>query len=240
MKIITLGDVHGRDNWITQIGDPNQWDKIIFVGDYVDSYDIEPVFILHNLIRIVDLQISYPDKVVLLLGNHDISYVWNGIYQCSGYKGVMQYDYEYQFRRGNFQIAYQIENYLWTHAGVSEAWFNLKNVKQYFSELDTNLTIAEHLNELVYCPIKLEHVYGNSRDEVFSVGVKRGGWSPAGGPLWADKSETKKFILQGYHQIIGHTPVDHIDRFLYDSNENNGSITYIDTCSREFHQLNLK
>ena len=36
MKIISIGDLHGKDVW-KQI-DPANYDKIIFVGDYTDDF----------------------------------------------------------------------------------------------------------------------------------------------------------------------------------------------------------
>jgi hypothetical protein len=39
------------------------------------------------------------------------------------------------------------------------------------------------------------------------IGHHRGGHDDVGGPLWADKIETYTKPLNGYHQIVGHTPV---------------------------------
>ena len=101
-KILTLGDIHGRDKWMFHThGSPHefnhwmtmvengvpadaeefwnempytQYDQIVFVGDYVDSYDLSNVLILDNLKKILLFKKALPDKVVLLLGNHDIQY----------------------------------------------------------------------------------------------------------------------------------------------------------------------
>ena len=70
--ILSIGDTHGRGIAL-QIAKDNihKVDKIVFIGDYVDSFDISPVIILHNLKEIIEFKKQYPDKVVLLLGNHD-------------------------------------------------------------------------------------------------------------------------------------------------------------------------
>ena len=102
-KILTLGDIHGRDKWMFHThGSPHefnhwmtmvengvpadaeefwkempytQYDQIVFVGDYVDSFDISNVRILDNLKKILFFKKALPDKVVLLIGNHDIQYL---------------------------------------------------------------------------------------------------------------------------------------------------------------------
>ena len=68
MRICAIGDIHGRNDW--EKVDPNKYDKIIFVGDYVDSFDIPTGEILKNLENIIAFKKEYYDKVILLLGNH--------------------------------------------------------------------------------------------------------------------------------------------------------------------------
>jgi len=68
MKIISVGDLHGNNIWKTI--DPELYDKIIFVGDYTDSFHLTDSAILDNLLDLIEFKKSYPDKVFLLLGNH--------------------------------------------------------------------------------------------------------------------------------------------------------------------------
>ena len=70
MKTISIGDIHGRDIWKNV--NPSKYDKIIFVGDYVDSFTISNTTILNNLLDIIEFKKSFKNKVILLLGNHDI------------------------------------------------------------------------------------------------------------------------------------------------------------------------
>ena len=41
MKTIVIGDIHGRDVW-KEIVFQEQADRVIFIGDYFDSFDIGP------------------------------------------------------------------------------------------------------------------------------------------------------------------------------------------------------
>ena len=50
------------------------YDKVVFLGDYVDSFTISNIASYENLKDIIRLKKRDPNKVVLLLGNHDIQY----------------------------------------------------------------------------------------------------------------------------------------------------------------------
>ena len=98
MRIVTISDLHGKDVW--QQINPKIYDKLIFLGDYVDApyrkiTDVAQIDgmnnkvlvheehgrtnaeILYNLTKIIELKDEYPSKVVLLLGNHDVPYIYH-------------------------------------------------------------------------------------------------------------------------------------------------------------------
>ncbi|MFW5982989.1 MAG: metallophosphoesterase, partial [bacterium] len=98
IKTITFGDIHGLDIW-KKIADtefllktPNapimDYDKYIFVGDYVDSFKKTNNEIYENLVEIIKFKKMYPDNVVLLWGNHDVQYLTSfKEHGCSGFRG---------------------------------------------------------------------------------------------------------------------------------------------------------
>ena len=70
MKILVLGDIHGRTIWKDIIEKENP-DKIIFLGDYVSTHDnISADQQLSNLNNILNYKEESSDKVILLRGNH--------------------------------------------------------------------------------------------------------------------------------------------------------------------------
>lgn len=70
MKILVLGDIHGRLIWKDIIEKENP-DKVIFLGDYVSTHeDISSTQQINNLVDILTYKENNPDKVVLLRGNH--------------------------------------------------------------------------------------------------------------------------------------------------------------------------
>jgi len=233
MKVLSIGDIHGHNIWKDFVKDPSMYDKIIFVGDYVDDYDISNTEIISNLLEIIEFKKEYPDKVILLLGNHDYQYAIRPfemeiLCYSTGYRAEIHFDLHTIFKSNFrlFQIAYQYENYIWTHAGIHIGWYQkfLREFKVYVDKYDLsveNYNIADKLN------LALEF----EMTCLVDCGFKRRGTKKIGGPLWADKSETWMKSLKNYHQIVGHTHTDGIKKTehpLYKS-----SVTYIDALPKE-------
>lgn len=220
MKIASIADIHGRDFWKEL--DHEKYDKVVFNGDYLDSYFYEDDKILSNFEEIIEFKKAYPDKVVLLLGNHDIPYRYSyQEYPCSGHRPEM-YDALHQlfvFNHERFQVAFQVKNYIWTHAGIGQFWFqkNRERIEAVMLEFTTD--IAGALNIIMK---------SLDREILFWCGKMRGGDDPHGGIVWADRRETKDWYLEDHHQIVGHTPINVITRY---GNEE-GSITYTDVLGK--------
>ena len=76
-KFVIVPDVHGEDFWkeaIDLVANKNY--KAVFLGDYFDSYrNIPREKELKNFQEILAFKEADPDKVTLLLGNHDLAYM---------------------------------------------------------------------------------------------------------------------------------------------------------------------
>jgi hypothetical protein len=73
-----IGDIHGRNAWRQLV----RTDMInIFLGDYLDPYDRDDLQAdsteYDNLQDIIRFKQQNPDTTVLLLGNHDLHYLWD-------------------------------------------------------------------------------------------------------------------------------------------------------------------
>lgn len=79
MRILVIGDIHGHDSW-KAIVENEKYDKVVFLGDYVDSFTLQPLTIVKNLREILKFKRENKDKVVLLWGNHDHSYFFGERY----------------------------------------------------------------------------------------------------------------------------------------------------------------
>jgi hypothetical protein len=213
MHIIAIGDVHGRDTW-KQIKD-HEVDQIIFIGDYVDPHrPIPDREVLRNLEEIIAFKQNDPDRITLLLGNHDAQYLHYPRYPCSGQRVELQETVGKLFQENQalFQIAWQRDRYLFTHAGISQGWYDRHLAT--LNDWETT-SLAGALNTI--------HT-SEYRDILFEVGRARGGWHRYGGPIWADKSETQLDHLAGFHQVVGHSRVKDFEFY----GDEASSITYID------------
>lgn len=199
MKTIILGDLHGKSFW-KLILNTQKWDRVIFLGDYFDSFNIPGIEQLHNLKEIIEFKKNSEKEVILLLGNHD-GYISPQIRQrsISGYQPKLAPEihrilYE---NKDLFQMAYSFDNYLCTHAGVSEEWLKNNGWKK---KKYTTKTLVKFINELwEYKPKSFDFtgVYDSYGDECIQT------------PIWIRPpsliKSSKNIKAQGIIQIIGHT-----------------------------------
>ena len=207
LKIIP--DLHGR-HWIaakqTNELRSDSSLSICYLGDIVDSKTLLNVDFIHCYDIIAAQKAEFGDRVICLLGNHEMSY--DG-FPCSGYRAGMQPHMSIILKDKlyDWKIAHVADGTLITHAGVSRKWLDRHffEIKNRFTEIkfvgnpDWVYNLAEALNKINKTHLK----------EMFcEVGYKRGGLrDDAGSPLWCDKSE---MVNIGIKQIVGHTPVPEI------------------------------
>lgn len=225
MKIMIIPDIHGRSIWKYDVKE-QEVDKYIFLGDYTDSFILSNIAILHNLKEIIQFKNDNLDKVELLLGNHDLQYMYNDLsrFGCSGYRPEALYDLHDLFRNNKhlFKNCYQIDNWIFSHAGIQHNWF-LERFKGNLNE-----SIADQINN---------PKNRNQEDALYQVGSMRGGMRyDVGGPFWCDRQELKK-PLENFNQVVGHTPVKKNIEYKYKN-----SIVYFTDCqdSDEYEPLIIK
>ena len=188
MKILINPDIHGRIFWKYSIEHKDEFDKIIFLGDYLDAYS--PDLLVNekdNFKEIIQFKKDNLDKVILLLGNHDCHYINSKILHSSRYNPFKASIYHKLFNDNLdlFQLVYIYNKYLFSHAGVYQKWMDL-NKLTLKDLLDCDLDkLSKSLNWIDYF---------------------RGGFYDVGSCIWADirDSGTEK-LLKGYYHIFGHT-----------------------------------
>jgi predicted phosphodiesterase len=123
MKIIAIGDTHGHDNWKDIV--KQDFDKVIFIGDYFDSFDVPFEKQMSNFKEILDFKEANVDKVILLIGNHDYHYIMPNTYY-SGYQRAFEVQINSilmdALDKGWIQMTTYDGGWLFTHAGVTETW----------------------------------------------------------------------------------------------------------------------
>lgn len=122
-KLICIGDIHGRDVWKRILEKEGEYDRVVFLGDYFDSFYVPGLDQLHNFREICEVPNS-----VLLLGNHDYHYLPEvGDQGFSGYQSTMatSISYELNLNRDKLQMAYQFGEFVFTHAGISSVFMDI-------------------------------------------------------------------------------------------------------------------
>lgn len=190
MKILVLGDIHGRTVWKQIIENENP-DKIIFLGDYVSTHeDIDAIQQIDNLEEILKFKKSNSDKVILLRGNHDTQHLGYEWAECSGYNynvaQYMQQEVKEEFLE-NTQWIYREGNIIFSHAGISKVWM-----------MNNDLQHVDQINELP--PSK---VFGFTPDSFFDYC----GTSKTQPPTWIRLKELVRYGVDNYIQVVGHTPI---------------------------------
>ena len=220
MKTLFLGDTHGRSVW-KKIVEKENPDRVIFIGDYFDSFDIPGIDQIHNFKEIVEFKKSSDKEVVLLVGNHDLHYMNVGE-RYSGFQPALQFDISTVLFENlvHLQMAYSFDNFLCTHAGVSHVWMN--NTFGMYGWNCENL--VEKLNDMfVFRPRAFcfsgSNPYG---DDVTQSPV----WIRIPSLLASNKRRVKEnSIKKNFVQIVGHTEVSSID--MKSMNKNMGGKYYM-------------
>lgn len=196
MKSIVLGDIHGRKQWFNIIVEELA-DKVIFLGDYVSTHDgISAEDQLDNLEHILKYKEANPDMVVLLRGNHDLcelGYYWA---ECSpnepDVRKVMSADpLKSRFLKNTQWVYVDDESkIIFSHAGISQVWMDNNNIKDVHDI--NNLEPSEVFG---FTPDRWSDMNGNSKTQP---------------PTWIRPQSLATCNIEGWTQVIGHTPVYNI------------------------------
>jgi len=201
---VYIPDLHGSD--IFKLINPDEYDNIIFTGDYFDSFSYSDEEHISMFFSLLEFKKKYKEKITLLIGNHDDHYfnfphhVMGGGYRTTLQKrltaivtpSVLEY----------FKPISVIGNIVASHAGISSIWYSLfkkEFVKQFDEEFLMSSSLEDAFNAASY-----------SRDlrSLFNmVDKRRNGSYTTGGIYWIDQ-ETLKIdgsFDPNYVQVVGHS-----------------------------------
>jgi predicted MPP superfamily phosphohydrolase len=199
-KIIVIGDIHGRSSW--KLINKNNVDKIIFLGDYFDPYEnISTINLIKNFNEIIKYKEQFPDKVICLLGNHDSHYLLRDEeYSRYNRYGANKYNklLNHNIKNGNLIRAYSIDNFLFTHAGVSKTWYNRffdTDLSKETLEIIVNNINSTDLNNFRFSIYPTYDPYGDTVTQ---------------SPFWIRPNSLLKDSKDlSFIQVVGHTQVTH-------------------------------
>lgn len=229
MKTLFVGDIHTKTEIIEEveklIKEDKDIGKVIFVGDYVDDWKAVEKDNINVLNRIFDLKDSYSDKVHLLVGNHEFSYLG---YPCSGHIYSKEVPKILLSRLKDLDVIYKTDDYTVSHGGITSLW--LSNLCDYYKE--------ENIDKIID---KINDGFHNQDMEIYRflslASFTSGSNSYVASCLWARPSDHISGVygpIYNYTQIAGHTPIP--DPVFSSVTEiNNSRIYYIDTFSTYYN-----
>jgi hypothetical protein len=191
MKYVFIGDIHGRLTWKNIIDKESDADLYILAGDYVTTHDdISSIQQIENLNAILEYKEAYPNKIILLRGNHDLQELGYSWAECSGYdhevcKYMSQEDFKNQFLKLTqwVYIAEDIKT-IFSHAGISTVWMKNNNIEN-----------IQSINTLEPSPI-----FG-----YYFLDYSGYGNHPNQSPVWIRPNSLIPNMPKGWTQVVGHT-----------------------------------
>lgn len=151
MKILFIWDIHWRTEWkyfVKQV----DYDKVVFMWDYFDSFDVSIEDQLSNFNEILNFQEKSKKEVILLIWNHDYHYLEDIKETYSWFSPelkIMIWNQLSQFiKRHNKEVMQLCWSYEWllaTHAWLSNGFVN--RVKEKYN--DKFVIDGNNLNELL-------------------------------------------------------------------------------------------
>lgn len=208
-----IGDIHGRNAWRQLV----RTDMInIFLGDYLDPYDRDNLQAdsteYDNLQDIIRFKQQYPDTTVLLLGNHDLHYLWDEHYSRYNDEHAERYAQLIREHLHLFQTAYAIgDRVLVTHAGVTRPWLQLAGISEQQSVSQLAEAICQCMSDE-----GSRHLF--SVESTFHPDDYCG-TSPTASPIWVRPHTLLDCGLFVDHrgdtlyQVVGHTQISQIMQF---------------------------
>jgi hypothetical protein len=197
MKIVALGDTHGRDLWKKIVKVEEDFDKFIFIGDYFDSREnIDASTQIQNFIEILQFKKDNPEKVILLIGNHDYHYLKGCGETYSGYQQYAAMDINEVLQpaltSGHLQICHVYDEYIFSHAGLTNTWCENNEIDLYNIEESVNVRFMKNMESFRF-------EYGENLD--------RSGDDVTQSPIWVRIPSLFRDMVKGFTYIIGHTTV---------------------------------
>lgn len=219
MKIVVIGDIHGRDVWKEIVEKEHDANKFVFVGDYFDSWDVTPLEQIKNFTHISVFKEMHPYKCILLIGNHDFQYLTDN-QRYSGYNDDNAATYRRLLNglieQGKMQVLHKDGNFLFSHAGVSKEWIDLHSIDYGDFVGSVNKMFVDGKYDIL---------------DFFQPDVSRCGDDVHQSPIWIRPNSFEKSAIDGYTQIVGHTQMETIS----EASSNGNTLVFVDTLETGYY-----
>jgi len=192
MKLV-ISDIHNRVDWIEPFLAKQNYDKVIFLGDYFDQFH-DSIIEVSKTARWLKESLQDP-KRIHLLGNHDMSYMFpkNQNLYCPGFddiksKGINKVLSKEDWKK--LKLVHFEDDYVFSHAGLHP---------RVFSHPIHGMT-KDHIEKC--CEKAIEKSKSNEYSQYLEWGWRMGR-QLLGGCIWLEWDEFEPSEIK---QIVGHTP----------------------------------
>jgi hypothetical protein len=179
---VIIGDIHGNLAKAKAFLSYKPEEEHVALGDYVDSFTVPA------LQQIVCLKLLLESNCVLLWGNHDLHYLPQRPWVCSGYQqdnaDIFRDMYVNASENKRLQAAYAVCGWLCTHAGVSPEIAELIPPGNRTPTAAASWLNAEFERTRQEPQAGQLKIYGNG--PLYYIARIRGGRDPYGGIFWFD------------------------------------------------------
>ena len=214
MKTLIIPDIHLNHTKAESFIDKEKPDKTVFLGDYFDDW-YETDEDTHDTAAWLAKSVKKHNRIHLV-GNHDLSYMSH--FKCAGFNEYKQFIInKYKIDWSSLQPFAWIDNWLCTHAGLSNEFYNThSNGKSPKEFVNTSHDALSRTSKSTVC------------HPLFDAGYDRGGTQKHGGIVWCDYSNFMD--IPNVNQIFGHTNAYLVRTFKSDTAEH----ICLDTALRNY------
>ena len=227
MKIAIITDVHGTAYWRHAQKIIDDYDKIIFLGDYFDNWIPQWPEQMDNACNIIAFKKQFPKKIDLCWANHDTSYYLDE--RCSGFQQEHAKDIKTFFNRHKelFNVVYIYDKWIFSHAGISAKWMSGAGIKT---------------------PEEINALFKEKPDFFRWVGPNGYGDNPNEGPLWIRPNSLMNNAVKNYDQAVGHSElqdgpkviIKNAQKFVFTDTREHNHFTFIDTKTNDVDFSEIK
>ena len=228
-KIMVIADLHEKVRWVESMIRKESPDLVIQLGDVFDSFITTPTSVKVTCEWLLEF-IDKPNHITLM-GNHELAYrfpmvkhFWcsgNTMEKCELISNYIKYEHWEKLKLFHFD-----DHYLYSHAGIS---------REHFEHPVNGITI-EGIQQK--CDSAINRAKSGGADPILRAGWSRGGLEKTGGLLWQDFNCEAQPVV-GFHQIVGHTPVNSptsgdIVKYVPNKKNPTGTIRVVDFKGRYY------
>lgn len=219
-NILVIPNIHECTSWREPLKHIEDFKKVIFLGNYIIPTSCEDVSFKKSFADfkyILELKRNNVDKVVLLLGNYDIRYLWPNHTDChagSDETITTLLRITYRKNRDIFSIAYQEhvdgQIVLFSHAGITKGWLkdNIQHIPWQYHDCitgDFGHVNYDVIHISLFCDWLNSLILSDVPGILADISRSKGGIHNYGSIVWADVTEHYDSPYDFAYQFFGHS-----------------------------------